>query len=71
MTTRCRHSSSWIMAGGHIEWCYRCGAVRRLRKISPMASVPASTWARPVGPDGKNPWPKVRGVGSSSAEVKP
>jgi hypothetical protein len=40
--------SSWIVAGGMMIWCYRCGAWRyndgrRMR------------WFKPTGPNGKNP----------------
>lgn len=60
MSAKCRHYGAWLMADGHIEWCYHCGAVRTLRVISPCASVPAITWVRPTGPGGKNPYEKVR-----------
>jgi len=56
---KCRHRRSWIMASGLIEWCYSCGAVRVLKQTSPCASIPASTWTRPVG-SGENPYNKVR-----------
>lgn len=40
--------SLWIIAGGHILWCYRCGAWR-------MNSAEKMPWHRPTGPDGENP----------------
>lgn len=39
--------SIWIIAGGAIVWCYRCGAWR--------LNGPNSYWQRPTGPKGKNP----------------
>lgn len=44
---RCRHErNSWIL-GGVWEWCYRCGALRRLRPIGVNASAADSGWQRP------------------------
>lgn len=53
---KCRHNSSWIIAGGHWEWCYACGALRELRKIAPNGSVPYTQWVKPTGKPGNNPW---------------
>jgi len=39
--------SLWIIAGGHLLWCYRCGAWRN--------NMPNMPWHRPTGPNGKNP----------------
>ena len=39
--------SLWVMAGGHLLWCYRCGAVRTANK--------GDGWIKPTGPNGKNP----------------
>lgn len=55
---RCRHRDSWIVFGGLAEWCYRCGAWRKLKPVKGSAAQleSASTWVRPVGAEGENPW---------------
>lgn len=40
--------SVWIIAGGALLWCYRCGAWR-------ANSAERYPWHRPTGPDGENP----------------
>lgn len=54
---KCRHRKSWIICGGYAEWCYQCGAWRRLRLVEGETNVstPAGKWTRPTGPDGPNP----------------
>lgn len=53
----CRHSNhSWLICGGLIEWCYRCGAFRKMKHLHETAVAPDGAWARPTGPDGENPW---------------
>ena len=58
MSDRCRHRGTWIVeshSGTYIEWCYECGALRRL--MGAKATLrPVSPWAYPVGQGGKNPW---------------
>lgn len=39
--------SLWIIAGGILLWCYRCGAWR--------VNAEEGKWHRPTGPDGPNP----------------
>lgn len=52
----CRHRTSWLVASGWIEWCYRCGAIRVMRVIAGTNRVePAGRWQRPSGPNGENP----------------
>jgi len=58
----CKHRHSWILAGGLVEWCYQCGAVRLLRRVDRTISAPATGWNRPTGPDGPNPWGKVKAI---------
>jgi len=55
---RCRHERSWIIMGGHAEWCYVCGAWRQLKRIEPNGSIPNSKWNRPSGDKNINPTPK-------------
>lgn len=54
----CRHYHSWILSGGRLEWCYECGALRKLKMLSnePSVSAPDGPWVRPVGKNGPNPW---------------
>jgi hypothetical protein len=52
---RCLHRGSWLL-GGVWEWCYRCGALRRLRVTGPAACAPDSRWLRPGGAKGVNPF---------------
>ena len=56
----CRHRQSWIVAGGCYEWCYQCGAFRRLAEITPTLVEATSPWCKPTGPDGDNPWESWR-----------
>jgi hypothetical protein len=53
---RCRHRDSWLIAGGTYEWCFRCGAFRRMRETGIAQVAAMSPWLRPVGPDAPNPW---------------
>lgn len=39
--------SLWIVAGGDLLWCYRCGAWRM--------NATKGKWHRPTGPNGVNP----------------
>jgi hypothetical protein len=57
---RCRHYGTWLIAAGSYEWCWRCGAFRMMEHIGPASVTPAGAWARPVGPDGENPWDALR-----------
>lgn len=51
-----RHErSSWIICGGHAEWCYACGAWRQLRRVSVNAVEPAGKWHKPSGNPKENP----------------
>jgi len=56
---RCRHNKSWLIAGGYIEWCYQCGAIREMQRVDgKMNEVrPHTEWKRPAGSGGKNPYP--------------
>jgi hypothetical protein len=55
---RCRHSASWLIDNGALEWCYQCGAWRRLRLVSESSNTvrPSTPWVRPTGNGGENPW---------------
>lgn len=53
---RCRHSDSWLISGGSYEWCYRRGAIRRMRETGIAQCTPTSVWCKPTGPNGANPW---------------
>lgn len=55
---RHRHErSSWLLAGGHIMWCYQCGAIRDMKKVltNGVAFADGSKWRKPTGIGGKNP----------------
>ena len=53
----CRHRHTWLLASGLIEWCYECGAVRKMQRILNTNSVcPLGRWAKPVGQGGENPY---------------
>ncbi len=57
---RCRHErNSWLIFGEYGEWCYVCGAFRRLKHIGPVSLVPDSKWFKPTGDPDKNPLEKV------------
>jgi len=60
MKPRCRHErNSWLICGGHIEWCYACGAWRNLKQIAPngwtRADPPHDKWHKPSGDPKVNP----------------
>lgn len=40
--------STWLIAGGHIAWCYQCGAWR-------MNEPGRAIWNKPTGIGGPNP----------------
>lgn len=57
MKERCRHRNSWLLAGGLIEWCYECGAFRKMRRTNDLTILAVgSCWAYPVGRGNPNPW---------------
>jgi len=46
---RHRHEQSmWLIAGGHMMWCYQCGAFRLMRDYG-------KKWQKPSGLGGQNP----------------
>lgn len=49
----CKHSKTWLIAGGRIEWCYQCGAFRTLNELISGGSVVCSAWC---SPSTDNPW---------------
>lgn len=58
---RCRHERSWLIAGAEYEWCWLCGALKRLAPVegSTNAVKSASGWARPTGDrNAPNPYGK-------------
>ena len=58
MDARCRHRESWLIAGGAYEWCYECGALRKMMISHPPNVVtPITQWTRPTGKKGANPHP--------------
>ena len=59
-TYKCRHRKSWIVCGGYIEWCYECGALRKMKHIKDNQFAPNSYWANPTGGD-ENPFDKTWG----------
>lgn len=68
----CRHRHTWLLASGLIEWCYECGAVRKMQRIHNTNAVcPLGKWAKPVGAGGENPYvaafdgpnPSLQGTG--------
>ena len=55
---RCKHSRTCLTGGAIVyEWCYECGAIRRLVEISANRFDAATYWIRPVGKGGENPFP--------------
>ncbi len=57
---KCCHSHTWIVGGGSGEWCYQCGAYRGLRSLGGNRLAARTNWVRPTGPDGKNPFEKLK-----------
>lgn len=52
----CKHRKTWIAGAGFIEWCFECGAIRRLKRMEGNKCAPSSRWACPVGKGGANPY---------------
>ena len=54
----CHHNRCWLVAGGHIAWCYECGAIRKFAPIKgeTNAVAPVGCWVKPTGRGGRNPW---------------
>ena len=54
---RHRHeATSWLIANGYYEWCYQCGAIRRMEKMEKINGVyPVSNWCKPQK---ENPYEK-------------
>lgn len=53
-TDRLKHDhrkSLWIIAGGNLLWCYRCGAWT----VNKKSERGRNLWHRPTGPGGDNP----------------
>lgn len=57
-TERCRHNKSWLIACGLIEWCYECGAFRKMYPVK-QDVYPLGIWIKPVGKGGENPSDKL------------
>ena len=62
----CKHRKTWIMASGHLEWCYQCGAIRQMQPISGTNTTAPyvkegkrAKWIKPTGVNGDNPWEKL------------
>lgn len=53
---RCRHRGSWLLCGARWEWCYQCGALRRMAHVTANHVEPETFWQRPVG-EAENPYP--------------
>lgn len=54
---RCRHEQhSWIIASGLVQWCFVCGAFRRMRIVGPSEIANNGPWHRPSGDKNVNPW---------------
>ena len=53
--TKCRHRRTWILGMGY-EWCYVCGAYRRLEPITGNSAVPITAWCVPTGDSQRNPY---------------
>jgi len=54
---------------GTWEWCWGCGAIRRMVRTGPASCAPETYWTKPTDPDGKNPWP-MRELKRSPSTVK-
>lgn len=46
-----KHRDLWIISGGAMLWCYRCGAIRP----NHMAKTGNIKWQEPVGQTAENP----------------
>lgn len=55
--TKCRHSATWLLAGGSVQWCSKCGAYRNLRYTAPTKTFQSQgPWVIP----GKDPWTEFK-----------
>ena len=57
----CRHDrNSWLIASGYYEWCYVCGALRKMEQMKDINGVyPTSKWVKPTGDKDNNPFSKL------------
>ena len=56
MKTRCRHDrNSWLLASGNIEWCFVCGAWRKMGHVSSTEVIPLTHWVKPSHDRDNNP----------------
>ena len=55
--SRCRHNGTWLICGGYGEWCYECGALRRMQVVNRNEVRAETQWCRPTGIGGANPYP--------------
>ncbi len=53
----CKHKKTWLISSSSYEWCYECGALRRMACDGPHYVHPLTKWTRPTGKDGDNPYP--------------
>jgi hypothetical protein len=62
MNSKCKHRDTWLVCGAWGEWCYRCGAFRGMSHVKGKENSVTSrtTWVRPVGEKGDNPYSKMR-----------
>lgn len=55
-----RHErTSWLIMGGHIEWCYVCGAYRQMevsKTTNAVWPMIKNGWHKPSGNPDVNPW---------------
>ena len=58
---KCKHRKTWLLGlQTVIEWCYECGAIRGMLDQEPNVCRPTTTWVRPTGEGGDNPYAKMR-----------
>lgn len=65
-SAKCKHRKTWMICGGFGEWCYECGAFRGLRQVAENSFAARTTWVRPVGVGGENPYSKMRDLSLSN-----
>ncbi len=56
---KCKHHRTALIGGPPYchEWCYECGALRRMKFISESTFTSQTVWQRPGGRGCRNPFP--------------
>ena len=57
---RHRHeNTSWLIANGNYQWCYQCGAIRKMKQMEKTNNIySVSDWCKPQKENPYEKWKK-------------